>query len=124
MEFLRALVELHRSVRKVSRGAIVQGHDVAKTHRNLLRGLVRLPLDPSVALVSRRFLVRFAILLAFAALPIAGGFQVKLRVLTAVNAIMCMVLALILRERPNGASLTHWDEAFVMTAISLAVRLA
>jgi len=101
-----------------------QGPDVTKNARKLLHRFVRLPLDPSVAHVSRRFLVRFAILLVFSALPIAGGFKGMFVLLTGVNAIMCAVWALLRRERPNGAGLTHWDEALAMSGMWLVAQLA
>ena len=44
--------------------------------------------------------------------------------LTGVNAIMCVVWALLRRERPNGIGLTHWDEALVMSGMWLTAQLA
>jgi len=44
-----------------------------KRLRDRLHANVRLPLDPSVDLVSKRFLVRLIILIVFAALPISGS---------------------------------------------------
>ena len=96
-----------------------------KHPRTLLHGLIQLPLDPSVALVSKRIVVRLAILLFFAALPIAGtvGFRSMFIVLTGVNVIMCVIWALFRRERPNGVGLTHWDEALVMIGFWLTAHL-
>ena len=92
-----------------------------KDSRDLFHDLVRLPLDPSVALVSKRFLVRLAIILTFAALPMAGGigFRRMFIALTGINAVVCAIWALLRREPPNGAGLTHWDEALVMTSFWL-----
>jgi hypothetical protein len=96
-----------------------------KEFRDRLRGFVRLPLDPSVAPVSRRFVVRLVILLIFSALPITGGigFRRMFITLTGVNIAMCAIWALLRRERFNGASLTHWDEALVMTGFWLTAHL-
>jgi hypothetical protein len=96
-----------------------------KEIRARLLGFVRLPLDPSVAVVSKRFAIRLAILLIFAALPIAGsvGLRGMFIALTGVNVIMCVVWALLRRERLNGASLTHWDEALLMSSFWLAAHL-
>jgi hypothetical protein len=89
--------------------------------KDLFETLARRPLDPSVPLVLKRLAVRLAILLFFATLPIAGGvgFKGMLALLAAVNALMCVVWALLRREPMNGRGLTHWDEALVMTILWL-----
>lgn len=96
-----------------------------KQSRKVLHGLVQLPLDPSVTLVSKRFLVRLAIILVFASLPIAGSIGLRRLSITlmGVNVVMCVVWALVRRERPNGVGLTHWDEALVMTGLWAAAHL-
>jgi hypothetical protein len=96
-----------------------------KEFRARLRDFIHLPLDPSVALVSKRFVIRLAILLAFAALPIAGsiGFHRMFVTLTGVNVVMCAIWALLRRERFNAAGLTHWDEALLMSGFWLVAHL-
>ena len=98
---------------------------VIKEFRDRLLGFVHLPLDPSVALVSKRFVVRLAILLVFASLPIAGsaGFRRMFIALTGTNVIICAMWALLRRERFDGASLTHWDEALLMSSFWLAAHV-
>jgi hypothetical protein len=90
-----------------------------------LLGFVRLPLDPSVAPVSKRFIVRLAILFVFASLPIAGGvgFRRMFIALTGMNVIIFVVWALLGRERFDGTSLTHWDEALLMSSFWLATHV-
>jgi len=97
-----------------------------KKPRDLFHDLVHLPLDPSVPLVLKRFTVRLMILLIFCALPMAGGigFRRMFLILTGVNAIICVVWAVLRRERPRSAGLTHWDEALMMTILWLTAQLA
>jgi hypothetical protein len=94
--------------------------------RDLFHDLVHRPLDPSVPLVLKRFTVRLAILLIFCSLPITGGigFKRMFLALTGINAIMCVIWALLRRERPKSAGLTHWDEALVMAILWLTAQLA
>lgn len=98
---------------------------MGKEVRGRPSGFIQLPLDPSVALVARRFAVRLAFVLILAAIPIAGGigFHRMFAALTGANAIMCVVCALLQREKPNGAGLTHWDEALAMTGLWLGANL-
>ena len=79
------------------------------------------PLDPSVPLVLRRSAFRLFIVLLFSMTPISGivGFRKMFVILTGVNALTCVIWALIRRERPGGLGLTHWDEALIMTFLSL-----
>ena len=81
-------------------------------------------MDPSVALVSKRFLVRLIIVIMFAALPISGGvgFRRMFIALSGVNVIICVVWALLRRERFNSTALTHWDEALFMSGFWLAAH--
>ena len=97
-----------------------------KRPRDLFQDLVQRPLDPSVPLVLKRFTVRLIILLIFCALPMAGGigFRHMFLVLTGVNAMICVVWAVLRRERPRSAGLTHWDEALVMTIFWLTAQLS
>ena len=90
--------------------------------RSLLQGLnvrLRHPLDPSVPVVARRFAVRLAIVLIFAALPLAPGWSMlRLFVmLTGFNALTCFIAALLLREKPNTQGLSHYDEGLWMAAL-------
>lgn len=84
--------------------------------KDLFRYLIRWPIDPSVPLVLKRLAFRLLILLAFASLPMANvvGFWRMFALLAAVNAVACVVWALLRREKPGGNSLSHWDEALVM----------
>jgi hypothetical protein len=81
--------------------------------------LEKRPLDPSVFLVPKRFALRLAILLLFAAMPFMHGwsFAQLFIVLSGVNAMSCSLLALLHRERPLTSALTHWDEALAMAAL-------
>lgn len=92
--------------------------------RDKLQAYVRCPLDPSVALVSKRFVVRLIIIVIFAALRISGGagFRRTFIALTGVNVIICVVWALLRKERFNGTALTHWDEALLMSGFWLAAH--
>ena len=79
------------------------------------------PLDPSVPLVLKRSGLRLFIVLLFSMSPISGavGFKQMFVLLTGVNALTCAIWALVRRERPGGPDLTHWDEALIMTFLSL-----
>ncbi len=89
--------------------------------KELLQDLIQRPLDPSVPLVLKRMAFRVLILLLFSALPIAQGigFKRMFATLAAVNAVTCIIWALLRRERPWGRGLTHWDEAIVMILLWL-----
>jgi hypothetical protein len=84
-----------------------------------LQRLEKQPLDPSVFLVPKRFALRLAILLLFAAMPFVQGwgFARRFIVLSGVNAMSCCLLALLHREPPLTCALTHWDEALAMVAL-------
>jgi hypothetical protein len=92
-----------------------------KMPRDLFQDLMHRPLDPSVPLVLKRSALRLFIILLFSISPISGavGFRQMFVFLTGVNALTCLIWALVRRERPNGPGLTHWDEALVMTFLSL-----
>ena len=79
----------------------------------------RKPLDPSVVIVTKRFCVRLLVLMFFAALPIPNGpgFTKMFVLLTGTNALICAVMAVVHRERPNTRALTHWDEGLAMLAL-------
>lgn len=89
--------------------------------RDLFRDLIQRTLDPSVPQVLKRMAFRLLILFLFSALPVAQGigFKHMFATLAAVNASICIVWALLRRERPWGRGLTHWDEALVMLLIWL-----
>jgi hypothetical protein len=92
-----------------------------KMPRDSFRDLVHRPLDPSVPLVLKRSALRLFIILLFSMPPVSGavGFRQMFVILTGVNALTCAIWALIRRERPGGIDLTHWDEALIMTFLSL-----
>jgi hypothetical protein len=89
--------------------------------RDPLQDLMRRPLDPSVPLVLKRIALRLLMLLVFSSLPMARivGFWRMFAILAAVNAVGCVVWALLRREQPGGRGLTHWDEALVMVLLCL-----
>ena len=82
---------------------------------------MRRPLDPSVPLVLKRIALRLLMLSVFSSLPMARivGFWRMFAILAAVNAVGCVVWALLRREKPGGHGLTHWDEALVMVLLCL-----
>jgi len=82
-------------------------------------------LDPA----SQRVLHDFACKLAFILL-IAAGFALAdprrlalvctlLEMQSAISAAMSIALALSLHQRPEGPSLTHWDEAIAFSGIGI-----
>ena len=84
-----------------------------------MRPQTRAALDPSVAIVSKRLALRLAIVLMFAALPVAHGigFAKMFILLTGVNALTSAAMAVFRREPFHTRALTHWDEALVMAAL-------
>ena len=66
--------------------------------------------------------VRFGLKLALFALvcgvQVASGGPNLFFDLTALAALLCVILAMCAREHPTGRSLTYWDEAVVFGLIS------
>ena len=85
----------------------------------------RRPLDPTVPIVARRFVIRLLIVSLFAALPLphSRGFLPMFVALTGFNALSCFFIALMLREKLGTYALNHNDEALLMAALCLLGRL-
>ncbi|NPU11426.1 hypothetical protein HL666_11710 [Bradyrhizobium sp. 83002] len=78
------------------------------------------PAELPAARVLLRFLLRMAILVAFATFG-GIGFGRSLAALLWMTTILCAVLAVLRRERVFAASLNHWDEMIGYTALCCAV---
>ena len=64
-----------------------------------------------VASVTARFGLKLTTFLFLCSLQLAFGSPSSFFVLAGLSAVLCLVLALWLSERPFARSLTHWDEA-------------
>jgi hypothetical protein len=81
-----------------------------------------LPGSPPLTDRSWHVVVRFGLKLALLALvcgfQVASGGPNLFFDLTALAALLCVILAVFAREHPTGRSLTYWDEALVFGLIS------
>lgn len=65
-----------------------------------------------------RFSLKLAVFLIICGLQTSSGGPNPFFEVTALAAVLCMVLALHARERPMGTSLNYWDEAVVFGLVS------
>jgi hypothetical protein len=76
----------------------------------------RLPAKSPYVVV--RFSLKLAVFLIISGLQTRSGGPNPFFEVTALAAVLCLVLALHARERPMGPSLNYWDEAVVFGLLS------
>jgi hypothetical protein len=65
-----------------------------------------------------RFSLKLAVFLIICGLQMGSGDPNPFFEVTALAAVLCVVLALHARERPMGPALNYWDEAVVFGLVS------
>lgn len=80
--------------------------------------------DPASQWAIKRFLIKLAVVVAFAGAIMRRPAAESLLVLAYVNVLASMTLAVLQRERCGGGVLNHWDEAAAFTALCALAHVA